>query len=235
MRLKSILGEVLKLNSISAEGFADKLAKYWINKWLYVKREYGDRYPETNDVEYIIDQIENGMDGFYIRRGYAGFIYECMKRGTIAHESFGSAETENIACHRGGCYYNALDFILKTDRDNVNLAFGLMVEQKFLEILEKVSKEVPDLDYQIGGYLTEHAFIVTNDGKIIDPTFPNHRDDDYYAYQIVPESDYKKFDHEFDDPNYNARDFANYIERELKKYAGVVEIKNRIRAIASQI
>jgi len=230
IKLKDLLKEEVEinLNSISAEEFADTLAKAYYNDWLREKMEFGDDYPEVNNLDYLIGGLEHDMETMW-QRGFPDFLYKSIKKGNISNELI-DLQPQNCSSIQHGCYYNALDFILRTDREDVFLAYGFFVHKLFKYLTDDESKVE---GYSLNFDMMLHSFIVTDDEKIFDPTLPHEEitKDEYYAWETVPESVYKDFDHKFNDENYDASDFYDYIESEVESYKGSMNLKDKIRKI----
>lgn len=246
MKLKSILKEIAAstLRSITLEELAQSIAEAWYTRWERERERLGDEYPETHELEYLFGKFDYGHTPY--NSGYYGFLYDCVENNRITNELASGQEDfdsgpgardpevkfqgEKCASFPGGCYYNALDFMLRTDRNDVELAYGLMVDDKFTEMLEDPS-DTSGLD---AGALTEHSFILIDGKKVFDPSLPHSELRSLgttYVYKTVPESVYKKFPHDFDDENYTAREFGKLIDEQLREYKGKIKLKERLKKL----
>lgn len=247
MKLKTILKEIAAstLRSISPEEMAQSIAEAWYTKWEKERDRLGDKYPEIHNLEYLFGKFDYSDHTPY-NKGYYGFLYDCVQNDRITNdlakgqEDFDTGrgsrdpevkfQGEKCASYSGGCYYNALDFMLKTERDDAELAFGLTVDEKFTDMLKDHDK----FSVLGSGFLTEHSFVLINGQKVFDPSLPHDELRSLgttYVYETVAESVYKKFPHDFDDKNYTARAFAKWIDEQLRKYKGKVRLKERLKKL----
>jgi len=96
------------------------------------------------------------------------------------------------------CYYNALNYLIKfgSQYEDIELAFGYMVYQNELDKFIRQSENdfYKESKYSFDGITSlacfEHAFLVVDHEKILDPSIDNGN---YYFYEIVPEEDWSKF------------------------------------------
>ncbi len=247
MRFKDLLQEVSapSIESLSAQDFAEIYAEAWYRNWRREVKRLGDDYPKVKNISHLFDQLENEVHAAAIQSGHIGFLYECLKNGRITKkiasgqsgfDSPGKREPEvefrgeKCASYQGGCYYNALDFMNRTERDDVELAYGLMVGERFLEgVYKSIESSLDSNNSNLNTGLTEHSFVLVNGNKIFDPTLPHSElKSETYAYETVPSSVWRKFPHDFEDKNYSANEFADYIEVELENHVGRAGIKKRI-------
>jgi len=250
MRLKNLLQEVSapSIQSLSAEDFIEAYAKAWYRNWRREVKRLGDDYPEVKDISYLFDQLENDVHASAIQNGHVGFLYECLNNGRITTKlASGQSNFDNpgkrkpevefrgekCASYQGGCYYNALDFMNRTERSDVELAYGLMIGERFLEgVYKSIESSLDSNSSNLNLGLTEHSFVLVGGNKIFDPTLPHSElKNETYVYKIVPPSVWEQFPHDFDDKNYSANEFADFIEIEMENHVGKTNIKERIKKL----
>lgn len=234
MKLKEILIEsfydtIFDLKTLSGEKFANILAKAYYNDWVREKIEYGDEYPKTNDFSnYLIGGLEYDMETGY-QGGQPDFIYNALKKENVSDDLVDLELPKNCGSYQHGCYYNALDFMLRTDREDVSLAYGFFVDSFFEYYTENESKIE---GYSLSFNTTLHSFILTDNKKIFDPTLPHDEiTNEYYIWETIPKSVYEDFNHEFNDDNYDASDFVEYIRSQIQEYKGSMNLEDRLRKI----
>jgi hypothetical protein len=98
----------------------------------------------------------------------------------------------------------------------INLAYGIMAEPRMFDELKQAVAQDPSkeriLSYSTGHNTTTHAFLL--DGKkAMDSTMGAGKD--FYYYEIVPEKVWRKFNYKQGDTNWDARQFANFIHKDI--------------------
>jgi hypothetical protein len=152
------------------------------------------------------------------RGEWLGFVVDAAKAGNCAGSASDSAPGVSMYPH--GCYYNSIDYASK--RQGSKLLWGLMMPKDTIQKLERSIAQSSAPDYTgpmaVNIDLTYHAFNMEADGRIVDPTLGSDSSE-WYFWQEVPEHEWRKFRHKLGDRNYEARDFAAYIDRELPKHS----------------
>jgi hypothetical protein len=172
---------------------------------------------------------DEGIDTKYMRVNFdrdhyaVGFMAAAEKNGNVskgAKRMPKGLKERGASCQVHGCFYNALDFMHRfgAEYPKIKLAYGIMADQKAFDELKTAAAQDPSkervLTYSTGPNTTTHAFLI--DGKkAIDPTMGGNSKDLYY-YEIVPEKVWRKFNYKQDDSNWDARQFANIIYKDIK-------------------
>lgn len=145
------------------------------------------------------------------------FLMDCAENGRVIKGRFGKLEKERTNYQRA-CFYNSLAYVrqFQKSQPGLELAYGYVVPQKTFSDIEGMSKvEVKDY-HRVLIEVTQHAFLV-KDGMIIDPTYAEEVEpEDHYFYDICPKSDWQNFRFKDNDKNFDAEDFADYIDMQTK-------------------
>jgi len=171
---------------------------------------------------------EEGVNTGYVkvtfdRDHYAtGFLQWADKKGQIIKGSKPvPKELKGQArCQLHGCFYNSLDFMHRFgDRyPKVKLAYGIAFDPRGYDEMKQAVRQDPEkeryLQFSTGHHTTIHAFLI--DGKkVIDPTMG--RTKNFYYYETVPENIWRKFNYKEGDPEWNAKQFSNFIYRDIEQ------------------
>ena len=204
------------------EILSDKLLQVGVDHFKHLRQFYLEKFPEEkNNIEEILDAELNREFSPYL------FCLNAAENGNVSHNKFSIYDREAEHTERM-CYYNALDYILKHQNDSYKLAYGFYIAEdelkRFFTNHEAIQNKTATFN-RLQFTAIRHAFIIKDDGRVIDPTLKNQKGG-YYFYQQVPKDIYDKFHHEFNDKTQDAREFAKYIEKEIENIN--VSGKNKI-------
>lgn len=200
------------MNESITTDLLDNVLKHLQDLGRMWKRKYPD---EGVDTEYVAVTFD--------RDHYAiGFLQWADKRGQIikGSKTVPKELKGQTRCQVHGCFYNSLDFMHRFgDRfPKVKLAYGISFDPRGYSEMKQAVRQDPEkeqlLQFSTGHHTTIHAFLV--DGKkVIDPTMG--RTKNFYYYETVPEKVWRKFNYKEDDPGWNAKQFADFIRRDIEK------------------
>lgn len=211
-------------STLNLDEFLSDLALYYEKYSLQLAIQYPEGHKYYEDTigapEHEYTMRWGGWDDKTLRSTDSGevlgFIKDAVKKGHYVINKFSPANKDRAKYFRG-CYYNALDYIIKYGEANpeMQLCFGYIIPQSTLDNVSKASKMDPkDYKRQVIE-TTKHAFIL-NKGRIIDPTMKFT--DEYYIYEVVPKEIWTKFNHKLNDSNFDGREFAKYIDKQVEAY-----------------
>lgn len=210
MNFKSLIVEA---TLPSANGFLDTLARCYVKDWKRDIEKWGHKDKSISDISWILEKFKHDP---YYKQGWYGFIYQALQNKSYTINNFSNVKGK-CSSIRGACYYNALDYILSVDDDSTQLAYGILLSPDFFDyIAEYSNSNSPIKGYQVNySWVTApHAFILVNGNRILDPTLKKLRDT-FYFWNVVPEGVSRTFNHKSQDPNFDAKDFYKYIEKQV--------------------
>ena len=204
------------------QDYVDNVIKNMRNLGLFWKGKWPE---EQIDAEYLKDNLDRDHNGF-------AFIADAVKNRRVIK---GSSRVPRklkgqTSCVVHGCFYNALDFMhrFSSEFPKMKLAYGIMTEPSTFADLKKFANTEPKDMLQASSKSITHAFLL-NGKKIIDPTMGSQQD--YYFYDTVPESVWRKFNYKAGDTNWDARDFANFIHKRIDKMQASFPFAKKLKAI----
>lgn len=185
-----------------------------------------DRYPDENiNSDYMKDNLDRDHNGF-------AFIANAVIKGNVIKGAsrIPKAVKAQSSCVMHGCYYNSMDFMHRfgAQYPKMKLAYGMAVDPRTFDEIKKFANIEPGKMLQVNSQVIRHGFL-TDGKKIYDPTLGASKD--YFFYEIIPESVWRKFNYKADDSNWDARDFANYIHARIDKLQAAYPLEKKLKAI----
>lgn len=218
---------------MDAEEWAEAHALAFYQMWRWNALRYPDRADKTK--QGVIDEVEYD---YGIKYGMIDFVYTALKRGDTATSKY--ARLDGICSDaRGRCYYNALDYVVRNTEEarerGITLAIGYVVEPRQKEELDDLrSVSADDRTPSSLAFATKHAFIVTGDGRVYDPTLGEALRGECYVWERVPLRQAQQFAHDIGDSNHDAKDVVSYFDDRLDDYRGAARIKQRTLRIYNE-
>jgi hypothetical protein len=204
-------------HQILTESGVSDLADNIVKHLQDLGRMWAKQYPDEGiNNEYL--RINLTRDHYAI-----GFMVEAAKKGNVskgAKRLPKGLKELGASCVRHGCFYNALDFMHRfgADYPKMKLAYGIMANPQVFDDMKRAVQQNPAkekvLQYATGHNTTTHAFLI--DGKkAMDPTMGGNKE--IYYYEIIPEKVWRKFNYKQGDPNWDARQLANFIHKDIEE------------------
>lgn len=214
---KSLLIESANIHNIEDLYFTH-VKKIW-DTW---KTKHPDE-PGVQNPDYMLPEINRSSLQYNL-----SWIDMIQNMKSSTNVTRGNAECSKI---KRACYYNSLVYIRKYDSEKISLAWGIAVElPELLNALDKSNDPNNTSNWisSFNRYCTVHAFLVTVNNKIIDPTWGLSGKGQTYFYELVPREIWKEFTFEENDKNFNAKDFADeYIAKVAGKKYSIKNIQNK--------